>query len=218
MKRSLPFVIVAAVAIIALSAGALLYRAKRPAALAISEKDALGKTGESIHMRGREDAPVTVEEFADFQCPPCGTMAGPLQQVERDYGSRLRVIFRQHPLAVHAHAREAALAAEAAGLQGRFWEMHDLLFREQALWSGAPDAHALFLSYAGTIGLNVEQFKKDMADTKTQAHIAADEERATNLKVVSTPTLFINNEALPPTSLNLASLRAGIDAALQKKR
>ena len=72
------------------------------------------------------------------------------------------IVFRNFPLTVHEHAREASLAAEAAGIQGRFWEMHDMLYREQAAWSKAPNARELFESYAGTIGLNVDQFKKDM--------------------------------------------------------
>src|SRR5205814_4081468 len=94
---------------------------------------------ESGHVRGRSDAPVTIIEFGDFQCPPCANLSEPINQLERDYRSRLRIVFRHFPLPNHQHAREAALASEAASLQGRFWEMHDLLYREQSVWSKAQD-------------------------------------------------------------------------------
>src|SRR5213075_48003 len=127
MKRYLPFFIVGTVALVTLASGALLYWAKRLPALTIAENSVAPRAGgaESGHVRGRSDAPVTIIEFGDFQCPPCANLSEPINQLERDYRSRLRVVFRHLPLANHQHAREAALASEAAGLQGRFWEMHD---------------------------------------------------------------------------------------------
>jgi protein-disulfide isomerase len=140
MRRYLAFVIVTAVALATLVTGAILYRAKRLPALTIPGNSALGKVdADSIHVLGARDAPVTLMEFGDFQCPPCANLAEPINQIERDYRSRVRVVFRHLPLANHQHAREAALASEAAGLQGRFWEMHDLLYREQSVWGSAPD-------------------------------------------------------------------------------
>src|SRR6266513_2077658 len=133
MKRYLPFVIVAVVALATVGSGAILYRAKRPHVSAIPEDNTLSaKSGaESAHIRGNPTASVTLEEYGDFQCPPCGMFSAFLGQLEKEYDSRLRVVFRNFPLKMHEHAREAALAAEAAGLQGRFWEMHDVLYREQ---------------------------------------------------------------------------------------
>ncbi len=115
MKRYLPFVIVAVVAVATIGSGAMLYRAKRPHVLSIPEDKTLSaKSGpESPHIRGNPDAPVTLEEYGDFQCPPCGMFAAFLGQLEKEYESRLRVVFRNFPLAMHQHAREAALAAEA---------------------------------------------------------------------------------------------------------
>jgi len=146
MKRYLPFLIVAAVALVTVGSGTMLYRTKRAQLLPVSENRSLSGTSgaESIHIRGNPDAPVTLEEFADFQCPPCGNFAGFAEELLKQYDSRLRIVFRNFPLALHEHAREAALAAEAAGLQGRFWEMHDVLYREQAAWSKAPNARELF--------------------------------------------------------------------------
>ena len=99
----------------------MLYRAKRVAAVTMSEEQTVAaQATDSVHARGSADAPVTLEEFGDFQCPPCGRLAESLREIEKDYGARLRVTFRNFPFASHEHAREAAYAAEAAGLQGIF--------------------------------------------------------------------------------------------------
>jgi protein-disulfide isomerase len=218
MRRYLPFVIVAAVALLTLGSGTMLYRAKRPRVLTIS-KESASKTSdaESIHVRGNPDAPVTLEEFGDFQCPPCGVLAGPIKQIEHDYQPHLRVIFHHLPLVTHQHAREAAWATEAADLQGRFWDMHDLLYREQPVWSKAADVQALFDAYAGMLGLNVERFKKDMESEKVKARVALDQQRAAKLGVQNTPTILINNQAVDPTSLNPDKLRAAVDTAIKAK-
>src|SRR5205814_9041961 len=127
-----------------------------------------GKTG---HILGTPDAPVVLEEFGDFECPPCGHLAEPLNQLERDYHGRVCLIFRNFPLANHKHAREAAQAAEAAGLQGRFWQMHDVLYREQALWSKPEEVRGLFKTYAGTAGVNVAQFEKDIDSEEVKKRV-----------------------------------------------
>jgi protein-disulfide isomerase len=216
MRRYLPFVIVIAVALATLVTGAILYRAKRPAVLTIPGNSALGKgDADSIHVLGASDAPVTLMEFGDFQCPPCANLAEPINQLERDYRSRLRVVFRHLPLANHQHAREAALASEAAALQDRFWEMHDLLYREQSVWSSAPDVRVLFSAYAGMLGLDIDRFKKDMESDKAKARVGLDEQQAMTLSVRSTPTIFINNQEVPPAYRNPAGLRAIVDAALK---
>src|SRR5207248_5258749 len=124
MKRYLPFAIVLVVALIAFASGTMLYRAKRPQVKNIPESQSVSaRSDPSAHVRGNPQAPVTLEEFADFQCPPCGQFAPFAEELLREYDSRLRVVFRNFPLAGHEHAREAALAAEAAGFQGKFWEM-----------------------------------------------------------------------------------------------
>src|SRR2546427_3960462 len=219
MKRYLPFIIVIAIALATLGSGAMLYRAKRPQLLTIPGSKALPGKGaaDSAHIRGNPDAPVTLEEFGDFQCPPCGNIAGFIDELVKDYHPRLRVVFRNFPLPNHKHAREAALVAEAAGLQGRFWEMHDLLYREQAIWSKADDVRELFDSYAGMIGLNIDQFKKDIDGEKAKLRVDSDHGRGGSLGVESTPTLFINNHEVGPKDKTPAGLRASIDAALKEK-
>jgi protein-disulfide isomerase len=221
MKRYLPFVIVVGVALIALGSGAMLYRAKRqqlqlrpiPENKAVSE----ATDAESMHIRGNPNAPVTLEEFGDFQCPPCGTFATFGEELLKEYDSRLRIVFRNFPLQGHEHAREAALAAEAAGMQGHFWEMHDVLYREQVFWSYAPNARELFESYAGTIGLNLDQFRKDMDSEKVKERVDSDHARGDSLGIKVTPTLFINNQPVDPKDKNPEGVRAAINAALAAK-
>jgi len=218
MKRYLPFIIVATVALIAVGSGAMLYRTKRAQLLPVSEnRSVLGKSGESMHIRGNPDAPVTLEEFGDFQCPPCGSFAGFTEELLKEYDSRLRIVFRNFPLAPHEHAREAALAAEAAGLQGHFWEMHDVLYREQAVWTKTPNPRELFESYAGTIGLNLDQFKKDMDGEKARERVDSDQARGLALGIKLTPTLFINNHPVDPKDKTPEGVRAAINAALEQK-
>ena len=218
MRRFVPFIIVTLVGFITVGAGTMPYRAKRPVALIISEEKSIGKENqEPTHVRGPAQAPVTLEEFGDFQCPPCGMISGPLLEIEKDYGLKLRVIFRNFPFPNHQHALEAAYAAEAAGLQGRYWEMHDLLYKEQANWSNAPDVKQLFVSYAKILGLEMDRFETDMAGPTAKARVTADQERGKSLGVNATPSIFINNQGLPPKSLNPTALRAAIEEALKEK-
>jgi protein-disulfide isomerase len=167
-------------------------------------------------MRGNPKASVTLEEFGDFECPPCSHLAGVIKEVEHDLGDRLRVIFRHFPLEIHAHAREAAYASEAAGLQGRFWEMHDLLYKEQAGWTKATDVRKVFIGYAGVLGLDMDRFAQDVKSEQAKDRVDSDAQRGRALGVKNTPTVFINNTELPFASFNPAGIRAAIDHSTAK--
>jgi len=213
MKRSLPFIIVALVALITVGTGVALYRSHQVPAPTAAQDSAAS----ALHVKGNAKALVTVEEFGDFECPPCAMMSVALHQLEKEYAGKVRIIFRQFPLAMHPHAREAATASEAAHLQGKFWEMHDLLYQEQATWKKAADVPALFNSYAAKLGLDVERFTKDLQNPETAARVTKDHEEGTSRGVTSTPTIFVNNTALPSTSTNPAGVRAAIETALKEK-
>ena len=214
MNRYAPIIIVAIVGLAAVAAGVVLYRVYKPQVLAVSQEQAKKGEIESVHVRGAADAPVTLEEFGDFQCPPCGALSEPLNQLEGDYGTKMRFVFRQFPLANHANAKPAAYAAEAAGLQGRFWEMHDLLYREQANWSKTTDPAELLLSYARIVGLNTAKFQKDINSEEVKERVAADQKRAVELGVHLTPTIFVNGKSIVGPSLNPTGLRAAVEAAI----
>lgn len=214
MRRSAPFIIVAVVALAAIGSGAYLYRAKRAASPQLKITKQVSEQGESAHVLGPGNAPITLEEFGDFQCPPCGRLSEPINQLQKKYN--LRVIYRQFPLPMHAHAREAAYAAEAAGRQGRFWEMHDLLFREQAVWSNSTDARALFSAYAGMLQLDLGRFKQDMDNPDIQRQVEMDQKRGAVIGVKTTPTIFLNDEAVPPNQLLPDTFQAAVEAAVTK--
>lgn len=199
MKRALPFIIIIGVGLITLGSAAYFYKTKHPGGtpLKITEKDASGAT---VHVLGPEKATVTIEEFGDFQCPPCGRLSEPLNDLQKKYN--LRLIYRNFPLPMHAHAREAACAAEAAGRQGKFWKMHDLLYREQEVWSRSNDAKALFNAYAGMMGLDLSRFRSDLESPDVLEKIDKDQQRGTAIGVKTTPTIFLNDEAVSPENTN----------------
>ncbi len=213
MKRSLPLLIVIVVALAASAGAFLLYQEMKPAVLT-STGNAAEPAAAEPHARGPKTARVTLEEFADFQCPPCGKLSLLLKGMLNEFPGDLRVVFRHFPLRGHQHAKEAAAATEAAGLQGKFWEMHDLLYREQALWSRQPEVGALFENYAGQLGLDLEKFREDRASAAVLERVAADQKYGTGLGVNSTPTVFVNGQQVPAKGLNTESVRRAIRAAL----
>ncbi len=225
-KNYLPFVIIGGVLAIAIGGGTLLFRSARqprqqPAATipnTLTVPPRMEPGAQPPHVRGTSAAPVEIEEFGDFQCPPCGQVHPMLKKIEADYGSRLRVVFRHFPLAnIHKHAVDAARAAEAAARQGRFWEMHDLLYENQLKWSVATDVRALFVEYARTLGLDTEQFKRDMDAMDVNSRVIADQRRGASLGVTGTPTMFLNGREVPTASVTNDGLRAAIDTALGGK-
>ena len=214
MKRSLPFIIVFAVGLLAAGGGAYFYKTKRaanpPPTIAKTET---APSGEPLHVLGPENAQVTLEEFGDFQCPPCGRLCEPINQLQKQYN--IRVIYRNFPLPMHSHAKEAACAAEAAGRQGKFWQMHDLLFKEQAVWSQSTDARALFQAYAGMLQLDVTRFRTDMDSNEVREQIEVDQRRGAAIGVKNTPTLFLNNQAIAPTDTNPEKLPSLVENAVK---
>ena len=220
MKRSSSFMIIA-IALTVSGCGSLFHRTEEsevfttPQAPSPVEKKVEKKETEPLHILGNPNAPVTLEEFGDYECPPCGKISTVLDQLVKEYNPRLRLVFRNFPNEFHKHARDAALAAEAAGLQGRFWEMHDFLYGEQVAWSKAADPTTLFEDYAVKLGLNLEQFRRDVQKESVKTRVESDRMHAQTKGVKATPTLFLNDQKVAPRDHNLDGLRAAIDAALK---
>ncbi|HEX8558986.1 MAG TPA: thioredoxin domain-containing protein [Pyrinomonadaceae bacterium] len=165
--------------------------------------------------RGGATAKVTVEEFSDFQCPACGSLEPGLRRVLNDYGDRVRFIFRHFPLQMHKYAFQASRAAEAAGQQGKFWEMHDMIYDNQKEWSDSMEPRVQFDAYATRLGLDVQRFRADMERQDLADRIKADYARGMSLRVQGTPTVFLNGRELVPGKLvTEEDLRREIDAAL----
>ncbi|MBK8813376.1 MAG: thioredoxin domain-containing protein [Acidobacteria bacterium] len=169
------------------------------------------------NMLGSPNASVTIEEFADFQCPTCAQIHNVLKNVQAAYGSRIKFVFRNYPLTqIHKNAFDAAVASEAAGRQGKFWDMQNIVFQNQQAWSNSTDVRTVFNGYAEKLGLDVERFKSDMAGMETKERVQRDMERGKALNVTSTPTIIINGQSVPFEQMNLESLRQIIDAELAK--
>ena len=169
------------------------------------------------HFKGGQNAPVVIEEFADFQCGTCATMHPLMNEINSIYGSRIKFIFRHYPLVqIHKNAYDAAVSAEAAGLQGKFWEMQNLIFQNQRNWSNVADVKPVFEGYAQTIGLDVEKFKSDIAGLNAKQRVNADLERGRSLSISSTPTIIINGQPVPPEQMKIDVFKQLIDAELAK--
>lgn len=234
MRRKLPIIIIAVVLIAALGGGALLLRSSETSttqpnlaqmpptvntsapARAAPPRPAAPVNLQNAHVRGRADAPVLIEEYGDFQCPPCGFLHPILKRLEGEYEKQVRVVFRHYPLRnMHKHADEAARATEAAALQGKFWQMHDLLFEKQNEWKDASPARPLFLNYARTLGLDLGKFTQDIDSAAISNRVMSDEAQGSARGVTGTPTVFINGREIPfPVITKYESFRAVIEREL----
>lgn len=169
------------------------------------------------NAQGPENATVVVEEFADFQCPTCGVVHPKMKEVISHFGGRVRFVYRNYPLAqMHPNAYDAAVASEAAGMQGKFWQMQDMIFTNQGNWSSLPNARSAFKDYAGKIGLDVAKFEDDSRTMTPKLRVDADMQRGRALNIQSTPTILINGKPVPFSQVEVDSLKTLINAELAK--
>lgn len=166
----------------------------------------------------KTSSPVILEEYGDYQCPPCGLLYPELKQIEHEYGAQLKIVFHHFPLTkTHKNALAAAHAAEAARNQNKFWEMHDRLYRNQNEWKDLDDPLPTLISYARQLNLKVEQFTNDMSSNLVDQRITADIQRGTVAGVTGTPTVFIDGQMLRYEATNPEGLRRGINAMMLRK-
>jgi protein-disulfide isomerase len=145
----------------------------------VSEKD---------HIHGSLHANIELVEYGDYQCPYCGEAYPIVKRIQQELGSRLKFVFRNFPLRkIHPQALMAAVASEAANLQGKYWEMHDMLFENQTRLN-----YSSILQYAEYLGLDIIRFKVDMADTNLEKKALSDFESGLRSGVNATPTFFVN--------------------------
>lgn len=167
--------------------------------------------------RGNAHATVSVIEYGDFECPACGAYEPTIEQLTKQYGATVLFVFRNFPLyQIHPNARISAQAAEAAGVQGKYWEMHDLLYAKQSEWgkeSTNTVVSTYFDRYAKSIGLNVQQFDTDINSSVVKDKVQKDLDSGTAAGVDHTPTFFINLTQIPnPNSVQ--EFQTVINAAL----
>lgn len=155
---------------------------------------------EMEHVKGNPDATVTLVEYSDFQCPACASFQPVLKEILANYGDKLRFEYKHYPLPIHSYAQQAAIAAEAAGQQGKFFEYHDALFSNQNEWAKSPTPVAFFAKYANELGLDEEKFKQHQKSALLRDAVRADLVEAKDLGLTGTPTFYLNGEKMEITS------------------
>jgi protein-disulfide isomerase len=217
MKRALPFIIIGIVLIAGITAVVIFSRQRGASNNANSQPSTGNPTGYA-RPNVRVSSPVVLEEYGDYQCPPCGILFPVLKQIEHEYGDQVRFVFRHFPLTkIHKNAMMAAQAAEGAGHQGKFLQMHDRLYGTQNAWKDLADARPMFIGYARELGLNVEQFTRDMDSAAVAQRIASDMQRGSGVGVTGTPTVFIEGQMLRYEATTPDGIRQGINIMLQRK-
>ena len=182
----------------------------------IAASDASGSIAD--HVKKGKNGTVTLVEYGDYQCPSCGSAFPGLQQLLEDRGDDLTFIFRNFPLTtMHPNARAAASAAEAAGLQGKYWEMHDILYKNQDEWSSLDTKQrtTVFTNYAETLKLDADTFTTDMASSAVSKKIAFDMAMGKKENIEGTPTFYLNGNVLDAQTAN--ALIQGDTSAIEAK-
>ncbi len=234
-RSNLPFAIIGIVLLVALVGGWWFYQsAKTPGKVGNNNVNkpianaTPGKTAKEIYesgltganppnMLGSPTAAVTVEEFADYQCPTCGTVHPKLKELTGVYGNKIKFIYRSFPLTqIHKNALDASIAAEAAGFQGKFWAMQDQLFTNRQEWENSNDARKIFEGYAQKLGMDVTKFQNDMLGLPAKQRVDEDMKRGRSIGISGTPTIYINGTPLTSEQMEVSAMRQIIDAELQK--
>ncbi|HRN96063.1 MAG TPA: thioredoxin domain-containing protein [Candidatus Levybacteria bacterium] len=187
-----------------------------------AEQERLANTPVTIADTGwvkgaTESAQVTLVEYADFQCPACQANVQLVKQIIEDYPEDVKFVYKHFPLSsIHKNAVAAGVAAEAAGKQEMFWEMHDLLFEKQAEWSvlGASEVQNRFVEYAQSLGLDTDMFRQDLNDKTLAEKVNTQQNEGINLGVMGTPTFFANGKRVQSGSYEL--LKAAVESELSK--
>lgn len=165
------------------------------------------------HTEGKGQTGVTLVEYGDYQCPYCGEYFPIVEQVAAKYNDQIKFQFRNFPLInLHQNAFAAARAAEAASLQGKFWDMYRLIYEGQSQWSESNNANQFFQQYARQLGLNMSLFNRDYSSNQVNNAINADKAEGDKLNIQGTPTFFLDDKQLDNTKLLDASGKPSLSA------
>jgi len=203
--KNLPLLIVTLIGTIALIVGVAVVFSQKATQSQTVDQAVLA--GDQSNKTGPADAKVTIVEFSDFQCPACAAIYPLIKQVKAQYPSDVAIIYRHFPLSsIHPYAQISAQAAEVAAEAGKFWEMHDRLFEEQAVWStlkSEDEVIAKLAEYAQELGIDKKSFMERIVSDKVKTAVAEDATAATRIGVNATPTLYINGQKVTaPQQLN----------------
>jgi protein-disulfide isomerase len=179
------------------------------------------------HVRGSDDRKILFIEYGDFQCPSCGGAHPNLKTIMDEYSDKVTFVFRNFPLTnMHPNARAAAAVAEAAGLQGKYWQMHDTLYEKQNDWNSldASKRTTVFNSYATSLGLDLEKFKTDVAAKEVNQKINFDLALGKSVDVSATPSFFLDGQKVDDTTSSgivkgdTTAIKSKLDALIAEKK
>ena len=207
-SKTTPLLVIIAGVIVA---GGIAVYLSRQGTSANASPDASGAVGQAARVRGAADAKITLVEYGDYQCPTCGRYHPIIQELLSRYPGKIKLEYHHFPLVqMHSNAMAAALAAESAADQGKFWEMHDLLFQYQQLWGNlqapSPNPEMIFVQFALQIGLDTNKFMQSMRSPETRDRVLADVKRGNDI-VKGTPTFVLDGQVLQ----NLPDLQWFVD-------
>lgn len=172
----------------------------------------------SHHVEGEGKKGVTLVEYGDFQCPACTAYHPLVKQVVEKYKTDITFQFVNFPLVqLHPNAMAAHRAAEAAGMQNKYWEMHDMLYERATEWNSANNASSIFQGYAAQLGLDVDKFKQDVASSQTNAIINADVAQGKKMGINSTPTFYLDGKKIDQAPQDVEGFSKLIDNAIAAK-
>lgn len=215
--------IIFAVAVVAILTGLVLFSKQKSVNVSgvdhtVVRTTPTAESGIADHVFGKINSKVTLIEYGDYQCPGCGTFHTNFSPIMDDYKDKITFVFRNFPITqIHPNARAAAASAEAAGLQGKFWEMWNLLYTNQNSWNnlGIDQRDKQFEAYAGDLKLDIDKFRSDVASDNVSKKITFDQALGKANGVTGTPTLFLNGKILETDKYNSTqTIKATLDAAL----
>lgn len=222
MKKNLPKIIFISLVVVII--GFVFYALTRPEDTGSSAKTNSNRPKVAAdvaklsdgNFQGPSDAKVVVAEFGDYQCPACAKYHPIIKNdILPSYNGKIKFVFLNFPLPIHKNAQAAAQAAEAAAMQGKFWQMHDILYERQADWENQGNPNSKFEGYAKEIGLDLDKYKQDFASQKVVDIINNQAALGDAFNVPGTPSFFVNGKAVD-SSKGDAGLRQAIEAALSQ--
>lgn len=179
----------------------------------------IGEVGTDEWIKGDPSSKIVLVEYSDFQCPACKARAKQNEEILNEFGSHIKFIYRHFSWDYHERAFLASLASEAAGIQGKFWEMHDKIFENQEVWSKQSEdsAEESFTAYALMLNLDIEKFKNDLHSNKVENEVKKDQKSGAAAGIDATPSYFLNGTIINPKNYDgfRALVRDAVDKANQ---
>jgi protein-disulfide isomerase len=175
-----------------------------------------GGVSQGSYLPATSSAKLTLVEFGDYECPACIEYHPFVKQILSEFSGQVNYVFRNYPLSQHANAPVSAYAAEAAGLQGKYWQMHDKIYESTGEWVASSDAKSIFIGYAGVLGLDVKKFTSDIDSDTVKGKVQSDMNDGNLVKLDATPTFYINGVKVNSLTGNYANFKSVVSAELSK--